>query len=277
MRISAYPMMLASVSIILWATLATLGQELAQVPPFLLVGLALGIGSIPSLKDFRSWFQRLDVLALGTAGIFGYHFMLFLALRKAPALEANLLNYTWPILMIILSPVFLVNSSFRVRHIVGGIIAFAGAAVVICQRPVDFNQNAVFGYLLALGAALIWALYSIATKKMSNVPSSAVGGFCFFSSILALICHYFFEERTAIRPKDWLLIITIGLGPLGLAFYTWDAAIKGGDPKRIGALSYATPLLSTFLLAARSDQNSLTQANFLALILIVCGAALSAW
>ena len=49
-------------------------------------------------------------------------------------------------------------------------------------------------------------------------------------------------------PRDWLLLAVMGLGPLGAAFFLWDAALKAGDARRIGILSYITPLASTVLL-----------------------------
>jgi drug/metabolite transporter (DMT)-like permease len=201
--------------------------------------------------------------------------LLFVALRKAPAIEANLINYTWPILIILLSPLILPRNRLLAKHLIGGAMAFAGAGFAIGGTQARFQSEFIFGYSLALGAALIWALYSLLTKRLRPFPSAAVGGFCFASAILALICHFILEPTTNISVKDWGLILIIGVGPLGMAFYTWDAAIKLGDPKKIAALSYITPLLSTLILAASSQENSLTFSHLLAVLLIIAGAMLS--
>ena len=52
----------------------------------------------------------------------------------------------------------------------------------------------------------------------------------------------------ALSTRDWLLVVLCGLGPLGAAFFFWDMALKRGDARQIGILSYITPLASTALL-----------------------------
>jgi drug/metabolite transporter (DMT)-like permease len=99
--------LLALGAIALWATLASLGVALAHVPPFLLTGLALVIGSVPAWPLARQWRVPASTLALGVYGLFGFHFLLFIALRNAPPVEANLVNYLWPLLIVVLAPLFL--------------------------------------------------------------------------------------------------------------------------------------------------------------------------
>ncbi len=271
------PMGLAGISILLWSALAAMSRELTAVPPLLLVGLTLGIGSLLSLNNWRSWFQDRKVLAFGTVGIFGYHLLLFLALRYAPPVEANLINYTWPILMTLLAPILLPTARLHWNHLAGACLAFIGAAVAIGGQSLEFDARYLSGYGFALAAALIWAIYSVITKRLGTFPSSAVGGFCFFSSLLALLLHWTYEDPTTIPGQDWALIVAAGVGPLGLAFYSWDAALKQGDPRKIGALSYLTPLLSTAILAIADHGHVVTTFHLVALIFIVGGAWLSNW
>src|SRR3954465_7660789 len=115
----------------LWATLASLGVALAHVPPFLLTGLALVIGSVPSWPLARQWRVPASTLAIGVYGLFGFHFLLFVALRHAPPLEANLVNYLWPLLMVGLAPLLLVGVALRGVHVVAALLGFAGAALAI--------------------------------------------------------------------------------------------------------------------------------------------------
>ena len=110
------PTLFALGAIALWSTLATLGLALAHVPPFLLTGLSLLIGSLIALPlsrfDMRQWRVPLRTLALGVYGLFGFHFLLFMALRNAPPVEANLVNYLWPLLMVVLAAqVVLLNTA----------------------------------------------------------------------------------------------------------------------------------------------------------------------
>jgi drug/metabolite transporter (DMT)-like permease len=269
-------LLLAFISIFLWGSLAAIGQRLGQVPPFLLVGITLGIGSLPSLLNFRSWLARPGILLFGTAGIFGYHFLLFLSFKYAAVMEANLINYAWPILIILFSGILLPGQRLRLHHVLGGLIAFAGAALIISSAggPLFGAQHlsrALVGYFLAFTAALIWAFYSVMTKRLPSFPTSMVGGFCFLSSLLALGCHFWFEPSVQLDATDWGLLGLLGVGPLGIAFYTWDAALKKGDPRLIGTLSYFTPVLSTYVLAL-STGAPVSQTSVTALILIVGGA-----
>jgi drug/metabolite transporter (DMT)-like permease len=79
-------------------------------------------------------------------------------------------------------------------------------------------------------------------------PTVAVGLFGLVSGILSLLCHAVLEPATALGARDWMLLILAGLGPLGTAFLLWDKALKLGDPRQIGILSYLTPLSSTAVL-----------------------------
>jgi len=235
-------------AIALWATLASLGVALAHVPPFLLTGLALIVGSAPSWPLARHWRIPVSTLLLGVCGLFGYHFLLFVALRTAPPLEANLVNYLWPLLIVVLAPAFLRGIALRPVHIVAAVAGFVGAALAIVGGR-DVSGGMAWGYLAAIGAAFIWASYSLLTQRVAHFPTAAIGLFGLVSGLLALACHALLEPAVALSTRDMLLIGVVGLGPLGAAFFLWDAALKRSDPRRIGLLSYLTPLASTLLLA----------------------------
>jgi drug/metabolite transporter (DMT)-like permease len=272
--------LLALAAIALWGSLATLGVSLAHVPPFLLTGLSLLIGSLIALplSRFRlsEWRVPLPTLALGLYGLFGYHFLLFLAFRHAPPVEANLVNYLWPLGIVIMAPLFLPGMRLHAVHVVSALVGFAGAALAILGKPgtaPGLSLQFEWGYVLALVAAFIWSSYSLMTRRVVVFPTSAIGSFAALSGLLALACHTWLEPATPLSTHDWLLIAAMGLGPLGGAFFLWDAALKTGDPRKIGLLSFLTPLLSTGMLLITQGK-PLTWHVALAAALIIGAAAI---
>ena len=247
----------ALAAVALWASLATLGVALKHVPPFLLTGIALAVGSVLSwpfvLKDRGQWKISFGVLALGVFTLFGFHFFLFIGLRLAPAVEVNLVNYLWPLLIVVLAPLYVPGLSLRGVHFVAAVLGFAGAVIAIlggaqsdAARQLAPTWSSWLGYLLALGSAFIWANYSLQTKRLelagSGFPTAAIGLFGLVSGLLSLLCHVMLEAPVDLSANDWMLLLALGLGPLGAAFFLWDKALKLGDVRHVGILSYLTPL-----------------------------------
>ena len=270
------PTVLALSAVLLWSSFAALSVRLRGVPPLLLAGTALLIGSCVSLHRVREWRAPWRVVALGAGGLFTYHLALFLALRLAPAVEANLLNYLWPLLIVVLTPAFFRDRSLTRRHAAAALLGFAGAALLVTGGRAAFDAAHLPGYLLAVAAALTWALYSLASSRLGAVSTSLVGLSCALAGALALAAHFAFEPAWMFAARDLPWLALLGLGPMGLAFFAWDAALKRGDPRAIGSLSYLTPLLSTALLAATGGGRP-GAAALGAMGLIVGGAVLGSW
>ena len=267
----------ALAAIALWGVLAALSLRLRGWPPFLLAGAALLVGSLCSIHRLRAWRVPARALALGVYGLFGFHFLLFIALRLAPPVEANLVNYLWPLLIVVLAPVILPGVTLRTRHVAAALLGFAGAALLVTGAGPGLGGEggggAMLGYAAALASALVWSTYSLATKRFAQLPTATIGLYCAVSGLVALACHVLFEPQYVPRIAELPWLLALGLGPMGAAFYLWDYALKRGDPRAIGALAYLAPLVSTLVLVA-AGEGSLGPVTLVAMGLIVGGAVL---
>lgn len=265
-------LILGMITIICWGSIATFGNLLIHLPPFYVLGMSFFFGAIPALFKPRELFPSWKVSIWGISGYFGYHFFLFYSFRFAPAIEANLINYLWPVIMVILTPVFFKNERLRSYHIIGAAFSVVGSVIMMMGKNDEMSFDSMKGYLLALGAALTWPIYTIGKKAMGPISIWAVGGFCLGSSVLCFITHAVIEPRVVLQGHDAWMLFVMGVGPFGVAFYFWDMALRKGDPKTIGALAYLTPVISTVNLVIFGNQN-LSSTTLVAMLLIIGGAS----
>lgn len=269
-------------AILLWGLLALFTTATPGIPPFQVtaisfaIGGGLGLAVVGHRGRLGLLRQPLSVMALGVGGLFGYHALYFAALKLAPPAEANLVNYLWPLLIVLLSGL-LPGERLRALHVAGALVGFAGVAVLALGRGLaGFEPQHLPGYGLALGCALVWSGYSVLSRRVAHVPTEAVAGFCLVTALLAALCHVLFETWATPSLSGWLAMAAMGFGPVGAAFFLWDIAMKRGDIRVLGAASYAAPLISTLVLVIAGAAPA-TTALALACALIVLGAVVASW
>jgi drug/metabolite transporter (DMT)-like permease len=270
-------------AVLLWSLLALLTVGSAPTPPLLLnticfsIAGALGLVWCAATGGFSKLRAvPLSVYLFGTLGLFGYHALYFSALRLAPAAEAGLIAYLWPLLIVLFSGL-LPGEKIRIGHLIGALIGFSGAALIITGgAATGFQTSATPGYALAFLCALTWSGYSVLSRRLGRFPTETVAVFCCATAILSGGLHVLFEPTVwPATVSSWLAAVGLGLGPVGLAFYVWDIGVKRGDIQLLGTASYAAPLLSTLcLVLAGIAPPTLTLA--FAAILITAGAVIAA-
>ncbi|QDO97285.1 EamA family transporter [Ferrovibrio terrae] len=274
--------LIGTIAIWLWAALALFTTLTPSVPALQLTAMTFSLSALAAvimwtirgegvLKHFRlapaAW-------ALGVGGLFGYHALYFLALKLAPPLEASLINYLWPLLIVLFSAL-LPGERLRWFHLAGAGLGLAGTVILIAGKgELGFDWRYTAGYTAAFACAFTWSIYSVLSRRFAAVPTDAVGAFCAATALLSWIGHFMFE--TTSWPADiqeWAAVVALGLGPVGLAFFCWDHGMKRGDVRALGTMAYAAPLLSTLLLIV-FGQGALTLPVILACALIIGGAVL---
>jgi drug/metabolite transporter (DMT)-like permease len=270
-------------AVAMWALLAQLTAASGQVPPFLLSAITFAIGTAVGLI-FRAFAtkparpQRIPpvVWLIGIGGLFGYHFFYYTALRNAPAVEASLIAYLWP-LLIVLGSALMPGETLRWNHIAGALLGLGGAVLIVTKGgAASFESKYAFGYAMAAVCALLWSAYSLLSRRFAEVPTAIVTWFCAATSALSLACHLLLEQTVLPQgPGQWAAVAALGLMPVGAAFYTWDYGVKRGNIQVLGAASYAAPLLSTLVLIATGFAEP-SWSVIAACVLITSGAVLAA-
>ena len=265
----------------MWALLAVLTIGTAPVPPLQLNAICFAIGgAIGLVWTARRGFGVLRgvgwrVYAFGALGLFGAHFLYFTAFRLAPMAETGLIAYLWPILIVLLSGL-LPGERVLPLHVLGAVLAFIGAGLVVVRGGFAVEAGALPGFAVALVFALVWAAYSVLSRRLGKVPTEAVTIYCLAAAGLSLVAHLAFETTAwPVGAAGWASAVGLGLGPVGLAFFAWDVGMKRGDIQVLGVASYAAPLLSTLALIVAGPPEA-TPMLLAAAVLITGGAALAA-
>ncbi|MCQ4634880.1 EamA family transporter [Shinella sp. CPCC 100929] len=269
-------------AILMWALLALFTAASGKMPPFQLSAICFLIGSLPGLVVLAARPQRIRLLRqppkiwiTGILGLFGYHFLYFTALRNAPAVEAGLIAYLWP-LLIVVGSALLPGETLKWNHVVGAVLGLGGTVLIVGRNGFAFDEAYLVGYGAAFLCAFTWAGYSLITRRFEAVSTDVVTGFCLATSLLSLLCHVMLE--TTVWPQsnfEWFAVAGLGLLPVGAAFYAWDFGVKNGDIQILGAASYAAPLLSTFMLILTGFAEPSWRIG-LACLLVTGGAVLAA-
>lgn len=268
-------------AVAMWALLALFTDATGDVPPFLLCAMTFTIGTFVGLiaRIFAPPAEKVSVppvvWLIGIGGLFGYHFFYFTALRNAPAVEASLIAYLWP-LFIVVGSALMPGERLRWYHVAGALLGLAGTVLIVTKGgSLSFEPQYAFGYTMAFMCAFLWSGYSLLSRRFPSVPTSIVTWFCAATAVLSLLCHFALEETVLpATPGQWLAVLGLGLMPVGAAFYAWDHGVKRGNIQVLGAASYASPLLSTLVLIAAGFAEPSTR--ILAACLLITGGAVLA-
>src|SRR5438067_96933 len=177
-------------AILMWSLLSVLTVATGKIPAFQLAGMTFAIGALVAFASFlfrpsafNALRQPLVAWVVGIGGLFGYHALYFLALRFAPPAEAGLLNYLWPLLIVLFSSL-LPGELLAVHHVIGALAGLIGTVLLFAGgNRSGFEAEQLPGLLAAFVAAFVWAIYSVMSRRLKSVPTDAVVGFCLATAL----------------------------------------------------------------------------------------------
>lgn len=249
------PTIAGLLTVVIWGLSALLVTYLGRIPPFELTAITWFLSLLLMSIYFRAkgenmtaYFKRpLGDYLLVAGGMGGYTALFYVAFKYAPAFEVNILNYLWPIFLLLFLIAFK-NVSATPMNIAGMVLGFAGCFFLsYTHEGPAFAAGFSIGHLVMIIAAAWWALYSCFTHG-KDYPVGFMVPVFFVCGLFTLFLHFLFEETVMPDVQEWIVLISIGL--CRLAYALWDYAMRYGDRVLITSASYFTPLLSSLVLIA---------------------------
>jgi len=270
----------AGISILLWSTTAAIIKLLVSdltsmqitagctfFASLSLILLTIFQKKISIIKTYK-FKDYLNFIILGFIGIFIYYLMLNKSINLLPAQEAFVINYLWPI-MIMLFATFILKEKFSIYKLAALIISFMGVIIIATNgNLLGMHFNSPTGVLMAVVAAISYGLFSVLVKK-KNYDVSTLMMFCYITAFIISIIYLGFKFPS-VTIYQLIGVIWLGVFTQGIPYATWALALNSGDTSKISNLAFMTPILSTvftfFILGERLEWYLL-----LGLIFIICG------
>ncbi len=237
------------ICIVLWPFTAALVLFTGEIPAFLLTSTSFFLSFVfltfhqgirkENIKEY--WTQDISHYVFVISGVCVYTALLYLSFKWVAIFEANVLNYLWPLLLVLFSEL-LHEKKLTFNRIFGILLGFVGIVVLFLPREGQpFFADFEWGHLFALGAAVVWALYSVFAQK-KHYPQGIMAPVFLFSGLICLGFHLVFEQT--IWPQGWEWVAVIALGLMRILYSFWDYGMKHGNVVLLASLSYFIPLIS---------------------------------
>lgn len=226
-----------------------------DIPPFQLSSLMFFSGALTLWlyfkkvgTDFRGKFSApMSQYIVIFSGVGVYSILLNIAFKTAPAFEINMLNYLWPILLVLFAKL-LNKQRLRLSEFLGMMFGFVGMCIIFMPQDEVLFEHVSTGHVLIILAAVVWALYSafVSERHYSVVLLIPVMA---FAGCVSFVLHVLFEKTVWVQPTYvWAAVLVFCL--TRFCFALWDYGMRKGDQVLLSSLSYFLPLLSSLYFIA---------------------------
>lgn len=216
-----------------------------QLSAIVLMLSAILLGMCMKMRGcvFReAWRQPVSLYVIIISGIGLYTACISVAFKSAPPFEVNMLNYLWPLLLVLFSKM-LKREPFKAHELIGLCCGAVGGCFIFMPADGQVFENLTVGHALAVFAAVIWAFYSSIIDG-KNYSVAVLVPVLFISSLICWCAHLLIEDTVWALPLSvWVSVIILGVSHL--SYVLWDYGMRQGDKMLLSSLSYFVPLVST--------------------------------
>ncbi|MBG0783158.1 MAG: DMT family transporter [Bacteroidales bacterium] len=197
-------------------------------------------------KDKQYW---LKSAILGLLNPFGYYLILFKAYELLQAQEAGVLNYSWPVILTLLS-VPLLGQKISFRAFIAILISFSGLWVISTKGAVfSLEFSSPLGVILAIGSAFLWALYWIINLRDNRKAVPKITLNMGFGLLYMIIYFLLFDRWQPLNLQGIIGAAYIGLFEMGFTFVLWMKALHYAEnTAKVSNLIFLSPFIALFFI-----------------------------
>ena len=208
-----------------------------------------------NLKEIFTYSKKilLFLFALGFLD-FTFYLLLYFGYHHANSLEVLVIQYTWPIFIVILSLIIL-KEEFTKRKLFAVILGFIGVSLVITKGNISsFSFESIDVLLIVMLSAFCFALFSVLSKKVKIDAINAVMIYFFAATIYSFISMQIFSSFVFPTSKDWISILVNGIFINGISYVFWIKGLQIFDASKVAPFTFIIPILSAFFLILVFDE-----------------------
>ncbi len=248
-------------TVFIWATMAAMVKKMlfdipnlqtlsvSSVFAFLFLWIVnIKTGTIKLMKNYT--IKEYGVMSgLGFVGLFLYSALYYYGLSQLSSQEACILNYLWPIMLVLFSCIIL-KEKLTVMKIVAMGCSFLGIVILSMGNGDATGGNTWIGMVSCIVAAACYGLFSVLNKKADMNQNITMMVIWLTVAVCAGILGIMTETWVPIKGVQWIGMLWLGVVIDAVAYLLWALALKGTEnTAAIANLAYLTPFLSLIISA----------------------------
>ncbi len=226
-------------------------------------------GTLGEIKQYclRDWGY---LLFLGLLGTYIYYLFLYLGYSQAVGMEVLVVQYTWPILIVILS-IIILKERLNTRKGAAILLGFIGVVIVLTKGEFQNIHVSNLSVIVLVGAgALCFALFSVLSKKVNKEPVGVTAIYFFSACAASFLSMLYYSEFSFPSSTEIVPVLLNGILVNGFSYVFWLIALKSTEASYLAPFTFITPVLSAIYLILFFDE-PMVPAYGIGLICVISG------